>query len=221
VRPFDVQDLAGYAYAIVTLLSRGYVVTMSDYKARHQRGTTLSLDGPTLGNNMIDAVRAARGVNRHQYELGGGRQWPGWTGGWRRRNGRGTTEPGLNMVGAVALFTVSAELVALATLAEQGRAELYSTRESGCCLQNMPQHIPRRFDPSMPTGRSPIPARQDQWACLTDCAPANPRRGPEDRRKDKADDRVPARRRRGRRDGRDELSAPALPGQTRVRPSRR
>ncbi len=59
--PTLAQDYWGYASAIVSLLGRGFVVAFPDFEGLGIEGALHSaVDATTLGNNMIDAARAAR-----------------------------------------------------------------------------------------------------------------------------------------------------------------
>jgi pimeloyl-ACP methyl ester carboxylesterase len=205
--PSLVKDLGGYASAVVTLLSHGYVVTMSDYQGLGIKGYDhLSLDWTTLGNNMIDAVRAARRVlpdTSTNWAADGSGQ--GGLAAWAAAERARDYGAGLNMVGAVALSPF-ADLSPLADVANKGALSSMQARLLMVLLQNMSQHIPG-FD--LDAYRSGV--AKDKWDLLTDCAPANPGVAQKIVAQVKTDDLRP------RDDAaaaalRDALSAPALPG---------
>src|SRR5262249_38480612 len=61
--PSQADNLGQYDEIISALVGRGYVVTMTDYQGLGEKEFLHPLlDSVTLGNNMIDIVRAARHV---------------------------------------------------------------------------------------------------------------------------------------------------------------
>ena len=205
--PSLVKDLGGYSSAVVTLLAHGYVVSISDYQGLGIKGYDhLALDWTTLGNNMIDAVRAARRVlpdTSTNWAADGGGQGglAAWAAAERARDYGG----GLNMVGAVALSPFS-DLSPLADIANKGLLNSMQQRLLMVLLQNMAQHIPGL---DLDAYRSGV--AKDQWNLITDCAPADPAGAQRIVSQVKADDLRP------RDDAaaaalRNTLSAAALPG---------
>ena len=115
------QDLGGYASVIAVLVTHGYVVTMTDYQGLGLPDFDHSvLDATTLGNNMIDAVRAARRV-----VPSAGNRWAAYGTGqggmaaWGATEQAGNYGAGLDMVGAVA-FSPLADVSGWADAAANG-----------------------------------------------------------------------------------------------------
>jgi hypothetical protein len=126
--PSLAEDLGGYAPILSPLVARGYVVTMTDYQGLGVAGFHHPLlDAATLGNNMIDAVRAARRVlpsastRWAAYGLG-----QGGLAAWGAGERTATYGGGLELVGAVALGPY-ADMSQLADAAQDGtlNPELY------------------------------------------------------------------------------------------------
>lgn len=205
--PSLAKGLGGYASAFTTLLSRGYVVAMSDYQGLGIPGYDHApLDWMTLGNNMIDAVRAARRVlpdasgNWAAYGSGQG-GLAAWAASERARD----YGAGLNLVGAVALSPF-ADLSPLADAAKNGTLTSHQNRLLMSVLQGLSVSVPG-FD--LDAYRSGL--AREHWDVLTDCAPADPTGAQKIAAQLKPDDLRP------RDDAattalRDVLSASALPG---------
>jgi hypothetical protein len=163
-------DLVGYASVITVLLGRGYVVAMSDYQGLGVAGYQHSLlDAPTLGNNMIDAVRAARRVlgpltSTSWAAFGGGQ---GGLAAWAASERASSYGGGLDMAGAVALSPF-ADMSDFADAAGNGtlRREQYWLQIR--LLQSLAATRPS-FD--LDNYRSGL--AKDRWVLLTDCAPAD------------------------------------------------
>jgi alpha-beta hydrolase superfamily lysophospholipase len=205
--PSLAKELGGYSSAMVTLLNRGYVVVMSDFQGLGIKGSDHNAtDWITLGNNMIDAVRAARRVSPDtstKWAADGSGQGglAAWAAAQRAREYGG----GLNMVGAVALSPFS-DLSPLVDVANKGALSAMQERLMMVLLQNAAQHTPG-FDIDL--YRSGF--AKDNWPLLTDCAPTDPNAAQKVASQVKADDLRP------RDDAaanalRDLLSASALPG---------
>lgn len=103
--PSLASELGGYASILSVFVSKGYVVAMSDYEGLGLEGQQhLPLQAATLGNNLIDSVRAARRVvptasdRWAAYGIG-----EGGLASWAAADRASTYGAGLNMVGAVAL----------------------------------------------------------------------------------------------------------------------
>jgi alpha-beta hydrolase superfamily lysophospholipase len=103
--PSLAAELGGYAEILSFFVSNGYVVAMSDYEGLGVDGLQhMPLQGATLGNNLIDAVRAARRVAPMSstrwaaYGIG-----QGGLAAWAAADRASTYGQGLEMVGAVAL----------------------------------------------------------------------------------------------------------------------
>lgn len=98
-------ELGGYASILSVFVSRGYVVAMSDYEGLGVDGLQhLPLQAATLGNNLIDSVRAARRVvpaasdRWAAYGIG-----EGGLAAWAAADRASTYGAGTQMVGAVSL----------------------------------------------------------------------------------------------------------------------
>ncbi len=205
--PSLTKELGGYSSAIVTLLNRGYVVAMSDYQGLGIKGQDHNaVDWTMLGNNMIDAVRAARRVTPDA-----GTSWAadgsgqGGLAAWAAAERAKDYGAGLNMVGAVALSPFS-DLSPLVDIANKGALSAMQERLLMVLLQNAAQHTPG-FD--LDLYRSGFV--KDNWDLLTDCAPTDPGTAQKIAAQVKADDLRP------RDDAaanafRDLLSGSALPG---------
>jgi alpha-beta hydrolase superfamily lysophospholipase len=119
--PSLAQNLGSYASIISLLVDRGYVVAMTDYQGLGLDGFQHPLlDSTTLGNNMIDAVRAARHVlpaaSNRWAAFGFGQ---GGAAAWAADAQAKTYGAGLDLVGAVAVSPL-ADVTGLADAAEGG-----------------------------------------------------------------------------------------------------
>lgn len=205
--PSMAKELGGYSSAMVTLLNRGYVVVMSDYQGLGIKGQEHdATDWITLGNNMIDAVRAARKVSPDtsvKWAADGSGQGglAAWAAAERARDYGG----GLNMVGAISLSPFS-DLSPLVDVANKGALGAMQERLMMVLLQNAAAHNP---DFDLDLYRSGV--AKDNWDLLTDCAPTDPNGAQKIAAQVKADDLRP--RDDAAADAlRDLLSASALPG---------
>jgi len=164
------------------------------------------VDWTTLGNNMIDAVRAARRVSPDtstKWAADGSGQ--GGLAAWAAAQRARDYGAGLNMVGAVALSPF-ADLSPLVDVANKGALSAMQERLMMVLLQNTAAHNPG-FD--LDLYRSGV--AKDNWDLLTDCAPTDPAAAQKIASQVKADDLRP------HDDAaanalRDLLSASALPG---------
>ncbi len=205
--PSLAKEVGGYASAMVTLLSRGYVVTMSDYEGLGVKGFEHHpLDWVTLGNNIIDSVRAARRVlpdaSANWAAEGSGQ---GGLAVWAAAQRARDYGAGLNMVGAVALSPFS-DLSPLVDVANKGALSPAQQRLMIILLQSLARDVP---DFDLDAYRSGV--ARDQWDVLNTCAPADPAGAQKIASQVKADDLRP------RDDAaattlRNILSATALPG---------
>jgi alpha-beta hydrolase superfamily lysophospholipase len=205
--PSLAKEVGGYASAMVTLLTRGYVVTMSDYQGLGVKGYDhVPLDWVTLGNNIIDSVRAARRVlpdTSVNWAAEGSGQ--GGLAVWAAAQRARDYGAGLKMVGAVALSPFS-DLSPLVDAASKGTLSPAQQRALIVVLQSLARDVPG-FD--LDAYRSGV--AKDQWDVLTNCAPSDPVAAQKIASQVKADDLRP------RDDAaattlRDMLSATALPG---------
>jgi hypothetical protein len=119
--PSTAKDLGGYASIVALLVDRGYAVTMTDYEGLGLDGFPHPLlDAKTLGNNIIDSVRAARHVlptaSDRWAAFGLGQ---GGAAAWAANAQAGTYGTGLDLVGTVAVSPL-ADVTGLADAAENG-----------------------------------------------------------------------------------------------------
>jgi pimeloyl-ACP methyl ester carboxylesterase len=168
--PSLAKELGGYSSALVTLLNRGFMVTMPDYQGLGIKGYEhVALDWATLGNNMIDAVRAARRVlpdASTKWAADGSGQ--GGLAAWAAAERARDYGDGLNMVGAIALSPFS-DLSPLVDIANKGALSQMQERLMMVLLQNISHHRP---DLDLDAYRSGV--AKDNWDALTDCAPGDP-----------------------------------------------
>ena len=119
--PSLAENLGSYASIISLLVNNGYLVVMTDYQGLGLDGFPHPLlDSTTLGNNMIDAVRAARHVlpaaSNRWVAFGFGQ---GGAAAWGANAQAKTYGAGLELVGAVAVSPL-ANVTGLADAAEDG-----------------------------------------------------------------------------------------------------
>ncbi len=119
--PSLADELGGYSAILQDIVSNGYAVAMSDYEGLGLEGLQhLPLQAATLGNNLIDSVRAARHIlptastRWAAYGIG-----QGGLAAWAAADRASTYGAGLEMVGAVALSPF-ASMSGIADAAEQG-----------------------------------------------------------------------------------------------------
>jgi alpha-beta hydrolase superfamily lysophospholipase len=168
--PSLAEELAGYAAPIAVLVSRGYVVAASDYQGLGLRGYSHSVaDTTTLGNNMIDVVRAARRVvpdtSTRWAAFGTGE---GGAAAWAAAELAGEYGAGLDLVGAVALSPF-ADLSGLADVAMTGGL----TREQYLLLVQVLQGL-ANFDAGFDLDLYRFGLARERWDVLTNCAPRDP-----------------------------------------------
>lgn len=119
--PSLADELGGYSSILAVFISNGYAVVMSDYEGLGREGLQhLPLQAATLGNNLIDSVRAARRIAPDTstkwaaYGIG-----QGGLAAWAAADRASTYGSDLEMVGAVALAPL-ANMSRMADLAAQG-----------------------------------------------------------------------------------------------------
>ncbi|MCT7660895.1 lipase family protein [Mycobacterium deserti] len=169
--PSLVGDFLGYAGQMTTFLNRGYVVVLSDFQGLGIEGQPHSVvDSAALGNNMIDAARAARRVLPSA-----GTRWAafgvgeGGLAAWAAAERAPTYGAGLEMVGSVAVspyadLTPLVDAAAAGTLAPGEQSRLYML-----ALQSLANTSPGFDLDAYRTGLA-----TERWATVTDCAPRNP-----------------------------------------------
>jgi hypothetical protein len=170
--PTLADDYYGYSSAIVTLLSRGFVVAFPDYQGLGLDGQPphSSVDATTLGNTMIDAARAAHRVlptsssKWAAYGLG-----EGGLAAWAAAERAGIYGGGMTLVGAVALSPY-ADMSPLVDVAERGDLSgLADLRTYIWVLQSL-----ANLDPSLDLDLYRSGLAREQWDVLADCGPPDP-----------------------------------------------
>jgi pimeloyl-ACP methyl ester carboxylesterase len=161
----------GYASAMMTLVGHGFVVAFPDFQGLGiGDGAHSVVDGATLGNNMIDAARAARRVlpaassQWAAYGLG-----EGGLAAWAAAERAGTYGAGMDLVGAVAIspYANMSPLVDAAARGELTGAEQF--RNYIWLLQSV-----ANMDPDFDLDAHRSGVARDQWDMLADCAPPDP-----------------------------------------------
>lgn len=167
--PSLADDQAGYGPVMSVMLSRGYVVVLPDYAGLGVDGAPHTLlDSATLGNNMIDAVRAG-----HRLVPDSSARWAaygigeGGAASWAANLRAGEYGAGLELVGAAALSPF-ADLTGLAIAASQLALTPEQYRLQIFVLESLEQT--GRFD--LNEYRSPKATAS--WNLLRDCIPENP-----------------------------------------------
>jgi alpha-beta hydrolase superfamily lysophospholipase len=168
--PSLADDLWGWAWPVSVLISRGYMVAMSDYQGLGIQGSQHSLlDATALSNNMIDIVRAARRVtpdaSTRWAAFGTGE---GGLASWAAAERSGVYGGGLEMVGGVSLSPF-ADLSGLVDEAERGTLDPSQTVLYARMLQSVANTAP---DFDLDLYRSGV--AKDRWDTLIDCAPRDP-----------------------------------------------
>lgn len=168
--PSLAPDLAGYSSFMGVMLSRGYIVALTDYQGLGIDGQPPHslLDAATLGNNLIDAARATRRVtdtaSTRWAAFGYGE---GGTAAWAATDRAPSYGGGLDLVGAAAL-TPLADLSPLATEAQEGRL----TPEQFKLQMLVVEDLALTANLNRDDYRSGL--AKDRWDLLIDCAPADP-----------------------------------------------
>jgi hypothetical protein len=169
--PTLADGLWGYSQAMATLVARGFVVTLSDYQGLGTTGAAHSLvDAATLGNNVIDAARAARRVlpsaSTRWAAFGIGE---GGLAAWAAAERAGIYGGGMDLVGSAAIAPY-ADLSPMVDNAVSGQwPGPEQLRMYIQVLQSL-ENTDARFNLD---GQRSAVARQ-QWDLLTDCAPKDP-----------------------------------------------
>jgi len=170
--PTLADDYYGYSSAIVTLLSRGFVVVFPDYQGLGLDGQAphSAVDATTLGNTMIDAARAA-----HRVLPTSSTQWAayglgeGGLAAWAAAERAGIYGGGMTLVGAVALSPF-ADMSPLVDAAERGDLSgVADLRTYIWILQSLANQ-----DPSFDLDLYRSGLAREQWDVLADCGPPDP-----------------------------------------------
>lgn len=119
--PSTDPELLGSSQIVAALVRSGYVVAVSDYQGLGLDGTYHPyLDARTVGNNLIDSVRAARklvpGTSTRWASFGGSQ---GGQAAWAANELARSYGAGLDMVGSVSLVP-AADITGLAAAAADG-----------------------------------------------------------------------------------------------------
>jgi alpha-beta hydrolase superfamily lysophospholipase len=159
------DDVAGYAPIMAVMLSHGYVVTLSDYQGLGQAGQQHSvIDTDTLGNNLIDAVRAARRVTPTAST-----RWAAWGFGeggqasWAANERAVSYGAGLGLVGTAALAPL-ADMTGLVDAAVAGTLTGDQYRLFAQVLASVAAETP---DFDLDSYRSGL--ARDRWGDLINC----------------------------------------------------
>lgn len=167
--PSLAADQAGYGPVMSVMLSRGYVVVLPDYQGLGVEGPPHTLlDPASLGNTMIDAVRAG-----HRLVPDSSPRWAaygvgeGGAAAWAANSRAGAYGGGLELVGAAALAPfvdltgLAVAATELALTPEQYRLQIF-------VLESLEQT--GQFD--LNEYRSP--KATESWPLLRDCIPEDP-----------------------------------------------
>lgn len=168
--PSLARGLGGYATAMTVMLNRGYMVMMPDFQGLGVSGPPHApLDWVSLGNNMIDGVRAARRVlpdaSPNWAAYGSGQ---GGLAAWASAIRAADYGAGLNLVGAVALSPY-ADLSPLVDAAGNGNLSQNQYRLLMVILQGLSSELPGLDLDAYRTGLA-----RDHWDLLVSCAPPDP-----------------------------------------------
>jgi pimeloyl-ACP methyl ester carboxylesterase len=167
------KDVGGYSSVLGPLVGLGYVVTMTDYQGLGIAGFDHPpLDGTTLGNNMIDAVRAARRVlpsTSTRWAAYGPEQ--GALAAWAASEQGTTYGRGLELVGAIALSPI-ADMSQMADAAANGTLSPQLYRLYTQVLDSL---AGPPDDLNLDLYRSE--SAKTDWDALTNCALADPAEG--------------------------------------------
>jgi alpha-beta hydrolase superfamily lysophospholipase len=168
--PSGAPNMAGYAGLLRRMVQGGYVVVATDYQGLGVEGPPHSLiDTATLGNNLIDAVRAARRLvpdaSNRWAAFGTGQ---GGLAAWAADERAATYGAGLDLVGAVALSPF-ADLSDLADVA----ANLTLKQNQYPLLVRLLQSL-ANTTPGFPIDDYRSGLAAERWDLLLTCAPHDP-----------------------------------------------
>jgi pimeloyl-ACP methyl ester carboxylesterase len=168
--PTRAPDLWSFASMVAMIVARGFVVAMPDYPGLGVSGPKPSLvDAASLGNNIIDAARAA-----HRLVPTSSSTWvamgvgEGGTAVWSAAERAGIYGGGTQMAGAVAISPY-ADLTPLVDVADKGA---YSNSQQYRFMMWTLQSL-ANTDPSFNLDLYRSGAARDHWDALVDCAPQN------------------------------------------------
>jgi pimeloyl-ACP methyl ester carboxylesterase len=169
--PTRAPDLWSFASMVSMIVSRGFVVAMPDYPGVGVGGIRPSMVDPaTLGNNIIDAARAARRLaptaSTKWVAMGIGE---GGLAVWSAAERAGIYGGGMNMAGAVAISPY-ADLTPLVDVADKGA---YSNPQQYRFMMWVLQSL-ANMDPNFDLDLYRSGSARDHWDALVDCAPQNP-----------------------------------------------
>lgn len=170
--PTMYQNLLGNAPMVAALVQNGFVVAMTDYEGLGVPGFTHPyLDSRVFGQNMIDAVRAARKIDPRT-----GLRWAaygvslGGMAAWAAADQAGRYGAGLTLVGTAALVPV-ADMTSLADAAATGSLTREQMPLLAFALQGMAWSHPDFALSDYVSGYT-----AQHWDELLDCTPADPMR---------------------------------------------
>jgi hypothetical protein len=164
--PTLAEGLGGYASSMGLFLARGWIVALSDYDGLGVEGYTHSVvDGATLGNNVIDAARAARRVlpssSTSWAAFGIGE---GGLAAWAAAERAGIYDAGMNLVGSVAI----APYADLSDLVDAPAGGTFSGPEKYRLQVQVLQSF-ANMDPLFDLDAYRSSFARAQWDLLTDC----------------------------------------------------
>ncbi|WP_059020678.1 lipase family protein [Mycobacterium sp. M26] len=170
--PTMYENLLGNAPMIAALVQNGFLVAMTDYEGLGVPGFTHPyLDSRVFGQNMIDAVRAARRIDPRA-----GRRWAaygvslGGMAAWAAADQAGRYGAGLSLVGTAALVPV-ADMTLLADAAANGSLTREQMPLLAFALQGMAWSHPDFDLADYVSGYT-----RAHWDELLDCTPTDPGR---------------------------------------------
>jgi Secretory lipase len=166
--------LGAYSGTVASLIDRGYVVAMTDYQGLGVDGFEHPLlDSVTLGNNMIDAARAARRVvpvtSDRWVALGFGQ---GGMATWEANERAATYGAGLELVAAAALSPF-ADLTGLADAAVNGTLAPAQYRLQAFVVAGLASSPGNAINPDEYFSN----AAKENFGYLTNCAVIDPMQG--------------------------------------------
>ena len=169
--PSLAAGLGSYSAIIAAVVGRGYLVAMTDYQGLGVEGFLHPmLDSVTLGNNMIDAVRAARHVlpsaSNRWAAFGVGQ---GGLAAWGANEQAARYGAGLELVGAIALSPL-ADLTGLADAAENGTLTPAQYRLQMLVVSTLVTSPDSKANPDDYFSDN----AKDTFGYLTNCAVVNP-----------------------------------------------
>jgi pimeloyl-ACP methyl ester carboxylesterase len=167
--PSRFSTLPGNGFMMQAMVLNGFAVTMTDYQGLGVQGFYHPfLDAKTFGNNMIDAVRAARRVGADLSD-----QWVafghslGGMAAWAAADRAGTYGQGLELMGTLAMAP-AADMAGLADAAWDGTLTADQRVAMVFALQSLSW-----FHPDLDLNSYRRGYTAENWDKLLDCLPPN------------------------------------------------